>query len=185
MVKRLVAFRTICITACLIAGLSADQLKESLMSQHMGTVQSIGLILQTSVFSMNLFTVVVVTQQIFQTYRLMTASAVGFDFAKSYYLSPRVTFHRHTAIRAFFYSLPLFLLSMTCKVWAHLHTEAKVACWVDAGILVFSAALLLYVYQDHRNIFSEKYAMMMNHQQPLLTHMTDLAGEHAQGLSHV
>merc|ERR550514_860704 len=120
---RLGAFRVISVAAVFMAGQSAGQMKQSLMSKHMTPVNYAGLIFQTLSFVFNLFGVVVILQQIFQTYRLFTASSIGFDLAKSYYLSPNITLMRHLAVKAFLNSLPLFVLAMACKSFGHLRNE--------------------------------------------------------------
>merc|ERR1711862_966880 len=167
-----------------MAGLSSTQMRASLMSKKMGFIQGIGVAIMTLVFCMELFAVVVITQQLFQTYRLMTASSNGFDFAKSYYLSPRVTMYRHAAVKGFFFSLPLFILAMACKVWAHLRQDFVLAC-VLCSMLALASLLIVFVYQDHRNVFLEKFATMEKHNEPLLTHMSEVTTVHRAGLSNV
>merc|ERR1719436_434110 len=82
-----------------------------------GVVQYIGFLTMSMTFLMNLATVVVLIQQLFMTFRLLTVGPTGFEAAKSYYLNPNVVTMRHMAVKCFFFSLPLFVASTSCMIW--------------------------------------------------------------------
>merc|ERR1719433_2094069 len=82
-----------------------------------GVVQYTGFTIMTITFLLDLFAVVVVVQQLFMTYRLLTAGPSGFEIAKSYYLNPNIVSMRHLAVKSFLYSVPLFIASTGCMVF--------------------------------------------------------------------
>lgn len=176
---RLVAFRTISVACVFLTGLSAAQMKGSLESPVMGPVQFAGLCMMTLTFLFNLFALVVLLQQIFQVYRLMTSSSIGFDFAKSYYLNPNITKLRHIAVKAFFTSLPMLISAMALKSFTHLAYKQK---QLIMGIVVGSlmglwALFVMYTNHVHSKIFKDKYAVMKEHELPLLSHMKIVGGQ--------
>merc|ERR1719265_2835050 len=95
-------------------------MNSSLKTTVMGPFQYVGVVLMAFTFMFNLFALVVLLQQIFQTYRLMTSSSIGHDFAKSYYLNPNITKMRHLAVKAFFVSVPMLITAMGVKAFTHL-----------------------------------------------------------------
>jgi len=178
--KRLTAFRTISIASTFLSAQSSSQMKASLMSHHMTHLQYFGLVLMTCTFILNLFAVIIIMQQIFQVYRLSTSSAMGFDFAKSYYLNPNITVLRHTAVKSFFFSLPIFIMAMACKVFTHLNEKSDnpkkdlvhMIYGITLAVILSSGALLLLCTNRWQmNIFKEKYRAMKEHEQPLIHHM--------------
>merc|ERR1719229_1940190 len=82
-----------------------------------GVVQYTGFCLMCIVFLLDLTTVIVLIQQLFMTFRLLTVGPTGFEIAKSYYLNPNIVTMRHAAVKGFFLSLPLLVLSSSCMVW--------------------------------------------------------------------
>jgi len=150
-------------------------MRQTLMSKKMGGVQFAGLVMMTFAFVINLLVFVIMTVEIFHVFRLMTASSAGFDFAKTYYMNADVTCMRHFAMRAFFLNVPLLCVAMGCKVWAHLgdmngqYIYASITCCV----LGVAAIALVIVYVAHRRVFHKVHCAMMQHTEPLLTHMAD------------
>merc|ERR1712232_93339 len=70
--RRLIAFRTISIGAALLSTLSASAMRQSLMSKYMGGVQFAGLAMMTITFTVNLLVFIIMTLEIFHSYRLIT-----------------------------------------------------------------------------------------------------------------
>lgn len=174
--KRLVAFQTIVVVAVLMVNLSVKQmftLKKSIdISTAHGVVQYSGFVLMTTVFLLNLTTVIVLIQQLFQTYRLLTVGPTGFEIAKSYYLNPNIVTMRHMAVKGFFFSLPAFVASSSCMVFVSFSAthEEKLSIAVVAMLLIASM-LLVFVNMKHTTIFKHTYALARSHQEPLLSHV--------------
>merc|ERR1712070_392348 len=117
--------------------------------------------------------------EFFHVYRLSTASSVGFDFGKIYYMHPRVTALRHFAMTAFFLNVPVMCWAMACKAWSHLADkdhEYKYAA-ISTLTLVLAGFGLMLVWLEHRAVYNETYNMMVSHQQPLLARMSELNNE--------
>merc|ERR1719382_476991 len=76
--------------------------KEIKIDTMKGVIQYTGFCLMCVVFVLNLTTVIVLIQQLFMTYRLLTAGPTGFEIAKSYYLNPNIVTMRHMAVKGFF-----------------------------------------------------------------------------------
>eukprot|EP00746_Dinoflagellata_sp_MGD_P050881 gnl/MRDRNA2_/MRDRNA2_227407_c0_seq1.p1 gnl/MRDRNA2_/MRDRNA2_227407_c0~~gnl/MRDRNA2_/MRDRNA2_227407_c0_seq1.p1 ORF type:complete len:142 (-),score=17.96 gnl/MRDRNA2_/MRDRNA2_227407_c0_seq1:28-453(-) len=132
----------------------------------------------TLTFLFNLFALVVLLQQIFQVYRLMTSSSIGFDFAKSYYLNPNITKMRHLAVKAFFASLPMLIFSMALKTFTHLaYKQDRLVFGIVLSVFMALFALfIMYTNHVHSTIFKDKYAVMKEHELPLLSHMKIVGG---------
>merc|ERR1719277_435161 len=98
--KRLGAFQTICVVSVLMVNLSVKQMfaleKKIDITTAAGVVQYTGFCLMCIVFLLNLTTVIVLIQQLFMTYRLLTVGPTGFEVAKSYYLNPNIVTMRHS-----------------------------------------------------------------------------------------
>lgn len=174
--KRLVAVRSISIASAVMSGMSAASMRHALMSKHMGPVQFLGLLMMSVAFGINLLDFSIMTLEFFHVYRLSTASSVGFDFGKIYYMHPRVTALRHFAMTAFFLNVPLMCWAMACKAWAHLadiNHQLLYAC-ISTIVLFLAGTGLLLVWLEHRAVYQETYDMMVSHQQPLLSRMGEI-----------
>jgi len=177
--KRLLAFQTISVVAVLMVNLSVKQMfllqKDVHLDTIVGWVQYSGFIIMTVVFLMDLFAVIVVVQQLFMTYRLLTAGPTGFEVAKSYYLNPNMVTMRHLAVKSFLCSLPLFTASTGCMVYvvfSHAHcAHLAIPAFVLLGA---GTAALCFVNMKHSSIFKERYMLAKAHEQPLLSHVDSL-----------
>eukprot|EP00425_Heterocapsa_triquetra_P034834 CAMPEP_0195125870 /NCGR_PEP_ID=MMETSP0448-20130528/133826_1 /TAXON_ID=66468 /ORGANISM="Heterocapsa triquestra, Strain CCMP 448" /LENGTH=147 /DNA_ID=CAMNT_0040163535 /DNA_START=21 /DNA_END=464 /DNA_ORIENTATION=+ len=133
----------------------------------------------TLIFIMNLFTVVVLLQQMFMTYRLLTTGPTGFEVAKSYYLNPNITTLRHTAIKMFFIALPLFVAGQSCMVIVNFSksgSETNMAlAWPIVVFLILYSLLLCWINNKQQAIFKDRYAMAKHHDQPLLNHLESMS----------
>jgi len=101
--KRLTAFKTLSVVAVLMVNLSVGQMFKLSKKGDVTWIQYAGFVSMTIVFLFDLITVIVIVQQLFQTYRLITTGATGFDVAKSYYLNPSIVSMRHNSVRGFFF----------------------------------------------------------------------------------
>jgi len=172
--KRLAAFQTISVVSVLMVNLSVKQLfllqKSIDVTTTKGVIQYSGFLVMIAVFLMNLTTVVVVIQQLFMTYRLLTAGPTGFELAKAYYLNPNVVTMRHAAVKAFFFSLPLFVVSTSCMVWVTFSDSDNPRLAFPVVIfLFFAAGVLFFIHSKHQAVFRKCYHMAKAHEQPLLT----------------
>mmetsp|Transcript_2209 Transcript_2209/g.4941 ORF Transcript_2209/g.4941 Transcript_2209/m.4941 type:complete len:221 (-) Transcript_2209:155-817(-) len=183
--KRLVAFQTVSVVAVLMVNLSVKQmflLEKNVHLNVVGVVQYTGFTIMTIVFLMDLFAVIVVVQQLFMTYRLLTAGPSGFEIAKSYYLNPNIVTMRHMAVKGFLCSLPLFVASTGCMVFV-VFTKAgnPVLAIPTFALLAIASAALCFVNMKHSSIFKERYMLAKAHEQPLLSHVDAIASRSQSG----
>merc|ERR1719282_2029264 len=119
--KRLVAFQTVSVVSVLMVNLSIKQMflleKKIDVRTTAGVIQYTGFTLMTCVFLVDLFVVIVVVQQLFMTYRLLTAGPTGFEIAKSYYMNINIVTMRHIAVKCFIFSIPILVLATGCMVF--------------------------------------------------------------------
>jgi len=178
--KRLAAFQTISVVAVLMVNLSVKQMftlqKNIEIETTDGIVQYLGFCLMCIVFLLNLTTVIVLIQQLFMTYRLLTVGPTGFEMAKSYYLNPNIVTMRHCSVKGFFFSLPLFVASSGCMVWTEFSNSgtARLAIPVVV-ILALVSLMLLFIIQKHQSIFKERYNIAKAHEEPLMSHIDHLS----------
>lgn len=178
--KRLAAFHSIAVVAVLMVNLSVKQMftleKNIDLTKATAIVQYVGLILMSMIVLMNLTTVVVLIQQMFMTYRLMTSGATGFEVAKVFYLNPNITTMRHVTVKAFFFSLPLFVASTSCMVWVSFAHGGSYRLAIPIVVLLGIASVVLWcVNLKHHTIFTERYALAKQHEMPLLSHVESVA----------
>jgi len=174
--KRLSAFQTIVVVAVLMVNLSVKQMftleKNIDLSTVNGALQYTGFCLMTLVFLSNLTTVIVLIQQLFMTYRLLTVGPTGFEIAKSYYLNPNIVAMRHIAVKVFFFSLPLFVASSACMVYTSFASQNAAHLAMPIVVALFLASVLLwYVNATHSTIFKERYNLAKSHEQPLIQNL--------------
>jgi len=174
--KRLTAFKVISVVSTLVLNLAAGQM--FMLAQNLniralhGVVALMGFMIMASVFLMNLFTVVVLVQQLFLTYRLLTAGPLGFEVAKSYYLNPNIVSMRHTAVKFFYSSLPLFVASSCFMVFQQFDVSGSWPLAVPICVLLAFASVVFYlVNRIHSQVFKESYMLSKAHEQPLMSHI--------------
>jgi hypothetical protein len=122
--KRLEAFQTIVVAAILLASNSLTYLFDVDVNMNKWKIGFgyMSTALLSVVFVANMFAVLVLTMQFYQVFRLMTCGPTGFEASKDYYTTPTLMEMRHTAVRIFTFSLPIFLLGIGFKVmdkWAY------------------------------------------------------------------
>jgi len=130
---------------------------------------------------MNLFCTVVVIQQMYLINRIATSGAMGFEMAKSLYLSKTYVMIRHVGISMFYRSIPLFVLTLAILVWEEVCPETGGRAPISAiiicsgmGIVMFT---MLYVHYIQRTVFHEKLMKMQAFEKPIRQHMDfDLTG---------
>eukprot|EP00418_Pyrodinium_bahamense_P085307 CAMPEP_0179073176 /NCGR_PEP_ID=MMETSP0796-20121207/32436_1 /TAXON_ID=73915 /ORGANISM="Pyrodinium bahamense, Strain pbaha01" /LENGTH=268 /DNA_ID=CAMNT_0020770361 /DNA_START=24 /DNA_END=830 /DNA_ORIENTATION=- len=184
--KRLTAFQTISVVAVLMVNLSVKQMfllqKDIHIRTFVGIVQYTGFLLMTIVLLMDLFTVIVVVQQFFMTYRLLTAGPTGFEVAKSFYLNPNIVTLRHMAVRAFLLSLPMFVASTGCMVFVVFDRAGAYMLAVPAFVILgIGTAGFIFVNVKHSSIFRERYIFAKTSEQPLLSHIEPAPRNVSQG----
>jgi len=172
--KRLVAFQTISVIAVLMVTLSVKMM----FALDHGTIDELeyaGFCVMTAVFVMNLFTVIVLIQQLFQTFRLLTTGPIGFEIAKSYYLNSNIVAMRHLGVRCLLFSLPLFVGACLCMVYKSFGGRKHLAYSLPVCILlVIFAFIMAYLRWKHSAIFHERYAIAKQHEEPLMQHLREL-----------
>jgi len=180
--KRLAAFQTISVVSVIMVNLSKATMfaleKDIDIDKPFGWVQYAGFVIMMLVFLANLTTVVVVVQQMFMTYRLLTAGPTGFEIAKSYYLNPNIITMRHMAIKLFFFSLPLFVAGSSCMVIVNFGRAGGLTgklAYPAVAFLLLTSLLLLWVSGKQQSIFRERYYMAKAHEQPLLNHVEGMS----------
>merc|ERR1712196_601081 len=91
----------------------------------------------SAVFVANLFSVLILTMQFYQVFRLMTCGPTGFEASKDYYTTPTLMELRHLAVRIFTASCPLFLIGIGLKVmdkWTWQRERAMNECYVSSCV---------------------------------------------------
>lgn len=182
--KRLMAFQTICIVSTVLLNLSKEQMFEAEQGLDMnawtGPIQAVEFTIMMVVFVFMLSTVFVVLQQLFLTYRLLTVGPTGFEIAKSFYLNPNVVQLRHGVIKLFFFGIPLFVAGCMCKtmvnfskagptsegMWSKNEKLAMPCCL----IMLCSSIFIFWMNMKHQSIFKENYALAKAHEEPLMRH---------------
>merc|ERR1712039_778614 len=175
--QRLMAFKTIAVVAVLIVNLSIKEIlimqKAVRLSFGWAAVSDyIGLCVQLAVLVLDIFAVLVLIQQMFHTYRLLTSGPTGFELAKMYYMSPNIVGLRHLAVKSFLVSVPLFVISTACMIWMQMKEDNSGWMSVPIGVGLTLAAFGLWVVQIVQfRSFKLSYDFTTAHQEPLLTHV--------------
>jgi len=173
--KRLTAFKTLSVVAVLMVNLSVGQMFKLSKKGNVTWIQYSGFVSMTVVFLLDLITVIVIVQQLFQTYRLMTTGATGFDVAKSYYLNPSIVSMRHNSVRGFFFSLPLFMASTSAMIYSAFKPHQKHLSIPVVVLLLVVSVILACVNEKHRSIFKQKYELAKQWEAPLASHLESLS----------
>merc|ERR1712007_247493 len=130
----------------------------------------------------DLFAVVVVIQQLFMTYRLLTAGPTGFEIAKSYYLNPNVVTMRHMAVKGFICSLPTFVASSSCMVYVQFYKAGRALLAIPVfAVLGLFTLIVCFVNMKHASIFKERYILAKDHEHPLLSHVETMSSRSRSG----
>lgn len=206
--KRLKAFHSLTVLAGLMIGTSLGQ---CMMMPHSFNFQTVAgwaemasFLAFIFTFFFNVFTMFVLVQQLFFTYRLKTAGYLGFEVAASYYLNRNIVQYRHLAIKGILVSFPVFIAGGALRMGFEFYADASkagkpappaagdpskeldmtvhtvLACSFLAVVVLFFL-FLCCIYRRHVAIFRERYQIVYQEAQPLIDHMTTLRGEGTVG----
>jgi len=168
--KRLQAFEKVAVASILLASVSISTIL-AMEEPGEGFIEYAGLFMMNLVFVLNLFCVLIVTTQYYQIFRLMTSGPTGFEMSKSYYLNQNIMTLRHLSTSSFFYSIPIFILSIACMLWTKLRKGHTYLMAIPIVSMEVAAALFLFIaIKKHGDIFREKYAFLKKHERPLAVH---------------
>jgi len=170
--RRLSAFSTIVVASVLLATVSAGTLI-TVNEKNETWPEFASLVCMALVFAMNLFCVMMITQQYYHVIRLITSGPSGFDIAKSYYVNHNIRTIRHVATNCFFYSIPLFLIAIGLMVFVKVGGAFKMAYPLTV-LLVVSGVVFHCVLVKQRALFKEKYAKLKAFEHPLVSHVQDM-----------
>lgn len=123
---------------------------------------------------LNLFCSVVIIQQMYLVNRIATSGAMGFEMAKSLYLSKTYVTVRHIGIACFDRSIPLFVGSTAMMVWEQIiadRTDAWVYAIIVCGVMALAMFLMFYVHYWQRIVFFNKLKAMQAYESPMRHHM--------------
>jgi hypothetical protein len=133
--KRLAALKTLTLVSSIMFGTALGQcfaLKKNMdfSKTDMGVLdiavwQMVGFCLALLVSVQCLLSLYIIAQQLFYTYRLMTAGSLGFDIAAVFYLTRTITMWRHLAIKALFSGLLKFLVLVGIQLFVKFYKEAN------------------------------------------------------------
>lgn len=204
--KRLKAFHSLTVLAGLMIGTSLGQCMMMPKAMNFETVagwSELGsFLLFVFVFIFNVFTMFVLIQQLFFTYRLKTAGFLGFEVAASYYLNKNIVQYRHLAIKGILVSFPMFLAGGALRLGNEFYVQAAKAgkpappaagdptkeldmtvhAAVACGFLAVWVLFFLFlccIHRRHVAIFRERYDIVYQEAQPLLEHMTTLSNHNS------
>jgi hypothetical protein len=126
--KRLLAFSGLSVVASLLLGSSINILftlkKDMSLATPLGYCQLAAFtILSITAFSLATSTFVQI-QQVFYTYRLLTAGPSGFEQASLFYLNSTIVTWRHFAMRWMLRGLILYMLGSGCLVGVKFYKDA-------------------------------------------------------------
>lgn len=173
--KRFSAFSSVSVGATLVASLSLTT-AAGVENMARSWPTFIALSLMLLVFVMNIFTVLVITQQYYQIHRLQTCSANGFDIAKSYYMNSNIIVLRHAAVKSFFWSLILYVFAVGTAAYAKMRDTKPIMAHVTIVLLVIVGFYLGAVMRQQRIVFDEKIECIEKFKKPLRDHMASLRG---------
>lgn len=207
--KRLKAFHSLSLVSGIMVGTSFMQCvtmpKAMNLALRVGWAQLAAFwCFSIAVFN-NVYCLFILVQQLFFTYRLLTAGPTGFEIAASFYLNRNIIQHRHLAVKALIYSLPIFVLGAALRMSTLFYLDAANAGaplpnpegdpskQLDmkvhemlAGIVVgvwLSVSLCMYLaYRRHINIFRERYMLVKDKERPLLSHISKMSQRTGTGL---
>merc|ERR1711879_75700 len=105
--KRLTAFKSLTLVSSIMFGTALSQcfaLKKDMNFEDVEPLIALMIAIQC------LLSLYIIAQQLFYTYRLMTAGSLGFDLAAVFYLTKTITMWRHLAIKLLFNGMLKFLV---------------------------------------------------------------------------
>lgn len=128
----------------------------------------------------NMFTIVVLSHQMYTVGRLLTAGPMGFEIGKSLYLNSDITTLRHLAVIAFFRSIPLFLFSVAVMVYQMVNPLGdyffRILGGCVAALFVVAGIFITSVFLQQRAVFKEKTLIGAKYEAPMHVHMNNLPG---------
>jgi len=132
--KRLDAFKTLTMVSSIMFGTALGQCfalkkdmnfgKQDDLVGNIAMWQIISFFLALMIAIQCLLSLYIIAQQLFYTYRLMTAGSLGFDLAAVFYLTRTITMWRHLAIKLLFNGLLKFLLLVGLQLFVMFYKDA-------------------------------------------------------------
>jgi len=132
--KRLSAFKSLTLVSSIMFGTALGQcfaLKKDMNFQHneplvgdLAIWQIIAFFLALMIAIQCLLSLYIIAQQLFYTYRLMTAGSLGFDLAAVFYLTRTITMWRHLAIKLLFNGMLKFLILVGIQLFVTFYKDA-------------------------------------------------------------
>jgi hypothetical protein len=92
---------------------------------NLATWQLIAFCLALLISIQCLLSMYIIAQQLYHTYRLMTAGSIGFDLAAVFYLTRTITMWRHLAIKMLFNGLLKFLVLVGIQLFIQFYKDAS------------------------------------------------------------
>jgi hypothetical protein len=155
--KRMAAFQTITVASILLTSSSCAFLFEA---EYSGSIEVYdpaywSTLCQLVVFCCSLQTVIVLSQQYYHVFRLMTAGPTGFETVKEYYMDSVAMEMRHMAVRCFTVACPCFVLAVAFRQLATVE-RMRHATWLFV-YLVLTGLVLISVTNKLNSVFSVIY----------------------------
>lgn len=132
--KRLSAFKSLTLVSSIMFGTALHQcfaMKKDMnfedVKPYVGNVamwQMVGFFLALLISIQCLLSLYIIAQQLFYTYRLMTAGSLGFDLAAVFYLTRTITMWRHLAIKLLFNGMMKFLILIGVQLFVTFYKDA-------------------------------------------------------------
>jgi hypothetical protein len=132
--KRLGAFKSMTLFSSIMFGTALHQcfaLKKDMdfskSHDFVGNIavwQTVSFFLALCIAIQCLLSLYIIAQQLFYTYRLMTAGSLGFDLAAVFYLTRTITMWRHLAIKMLFNGMLKFLILVGIQLFVTFYKDA-------------------------------------------------------------
>jgi len=188
---RLNGFASVVVASMLLCSLAFSAILTLVPAQHgekgFSVLKLAALVGNVTTVCLNLFCTVVVIQQMYLINRIATSGAMGFEMAKSLYLSKTYVMIRHVGISCFYRSIPLFVMTLAVMVWEQVcpRNDAPISAIIICTLLILVTCLMLYVHYLQRTVFHDKLKKMQAFEKPIRQHMDfDLTGHISrQGVS--
>lgn len=134
MEKRLSAFKSLTLVSSIMFGTALKQcfvLKKDMNFEEVAPLvgnlamwQIIAFFLALMVAIQCLLSLYIIAQQLFYSYRLMTAGSLGFDLAAVFYLTRTITMWRHLAIKMLYNGMLKFLILVAIQLFVAFYKDA-------------------------------------------------------------
>uniref|UniRef100_A0A7S1AST3 Uncharacterized protein n=1 Tax=Noctiluca scintillans TaxID=2966 RepID=A0A7S1AST3_NOCSC len=133
-------------------------------------LEFLALLLFVLVTALNLFCVVILTQQLYLVSRLAAAGSMGFELGVILFLNPNYTLARHFAISSFEAGLPIFVVAMSLMVYQFINPFGdKRPVAILAVILLWAlSAVMFFVRFIQKRRFNALRQSMKDNVSPLL-----------------